>query len=97
MNAFDKVIKHIKQYINAQGNNKYNVRVKYIILPNVNDSIEQLNEWIDLCCNIGVKHIILDIETSYFVANQHNIPKHIYDMILFAENKADEKNMKISS
>ena len=96
MNSFDRVVKHIKQYIQAQGENKYNVRVKYIILPNVNDSIEQLNEWIDLCCNIGVKHIILDVETSYFVANQHNIPKHIYDMVSFAEQKAKEKGMKIS-
>lgn len=89
IDAFDRVIKNLKKYIKAQGENKHNVRVKYIIIPGINDSISQVEKWIDLCYTIGVKQIILDLETNYYYKNKDKIPKHIYEIIEYTKKKAN--------
>lgn len=94
--AFNKVINNLKKYINAQGEIKHNVRVKYIILPSINDSIDEVDKWISLCFNLGVRQIILDLETNYYLQNKNNIPDYIYEIIKYAENKAQDLGIKIN-
>lgn len=94
--SFNKVISNLKKYIKAQGEIKHNVRVKYIILPKVNDSIEEVEKWINLCYELGVKQIILDLETKYYLANKGNIPEYIYEIIQFAENKANDLGIMVN-
>ena len=96
IDKYNQVIKNIKNYVKAQNNNKKGVRLKYIILPGVNDTIENLQKWINLCINLNVKHIILDIETNYYLHNKNNIPLHIYEMIKHAEEEAEKNNLEIS-
>ena len=96
VDAFDKVISNLKKYIKSQGEIKHNVRVKYIILPGVNDSLSEVEKWINLCYSIGVKQIILDLETSYYLNNRNNIPEHIYKIIEYAENRAKEMGIIIN-
>ncbi|MGM9994178.1 MAG: radical SAM protein [Candidatus Avigastranaerophilus sp.] len=94
--AFDRVIRNLKKYIKAQGEIKHNVRVKYIILPGVNDSIEQVEKWITLCYDIGVKQIILDLETNYYLTNKNNIPDNIYEIIKYTEKKAKDLGIMVN-
>lgn len=96
VNKFDTVVNNLRRYANAQNLKKNMVCVKYIILPKINDTEEQIGEWAKLCSDIGIKHIIIDIETSYFMKNQNKLPKYIYDLISFTEKKAEELNLELS-
>ncbi len=96
IDKFNQVIKNIEHYIKAQNNNKKGVRLKYIILPEINDTKEYILKWINLCLQLGVKHIILDVETNYYLRSRNNIPKHIFEMIALAEQEAAYNNIEIS-
>lgn len=95
IDAFDKVIKNIKKYIKAQNEKKTAVRIKYIILPNINDSIEEMDNWLILCQNIGIKKVILDIETHWYLRNKNNIPEHIKELINHFKEKATDMGFEI--
>lgn len=96
IDKFNQVVKNIKKYVNAQGANKKGVRLKYIILPGVNDTIENIKNWINLCLTLRVEHIILDIETNYYLNNKNRLPFHIYDIIKYAEREAEKYKLEIS-
>ena len=88
IDAFDKVIKNMKKYVKAQAEKKTAVRIKYIILPNVNDTKEEIDNWLVLCQNIGVKKVILDVETNWYQKNKMNIPIRIKELISYFKERA---------
>ncbi len=90
IDAFDTVIKNLKKYIQAQGSAKTNVRVKYIILPGINDSIEEMEKWLLLCYKLNVKRIVLDVQTQYYTANKNNISQNIKNLIKYFKVRAGE-------
>lgn len=88
VNAFDTVVKNITKYVSMQKEPKDMVRLKFIILPGINDSIEEVEKWLQLCKKIGLKKVILDIETEWFLVNVNNIPEHINKIIDYAQTRA---------
>ena len=92
--AFDAVWKNIRAYAAAQGEDKYKAKTKYIIVPTVNDNMEEYKRWIDMSFEAGVRSIIIDIEGGWYHNNRHNIPEHIYEMIDFGQSYAESLGMK---
>ncbi len=86
--CFDEVVQNLKKYSTAQRQNKELVSTKYIILPGVNDNKKEMYSWIMLNKELGIKSLDLDIDIAWFHENHSNIPEHIYDLVLFAKNKA---------
>ncbi len=85
VDAYNKVIDTLKKYVKAQGNNKKMVRSKFIVIPNVNDTKEDVNKWLDETEKIGIQQVILDFESDWISKNAQNIPAYIddlYDYIL---------------
>ena len=93
--CYDDVIANLKKYANAQGNNKHLVSTKYIIIPGVNDTEQEIYSWLLLNQELGISHLDIDIEIAWFHQNHENIPQHIYDLVIFARNKAMNKGFKI--
>lgn len=62
VDKFNDVINNIKHYLRNTKTNKDRVVAKYIIVPNVNDSKEEIDKWITLCKDIGIKTMQPSIE-----------------------------------
>lgn len=86
---YDAVWNNIKKYAKAQGDNKYALTVKYIIIPGVNDNKAEIEMWINKCVEAGVRFVMLDLESSWFVLKYDKIPSEIYsDLIPFFKELA---------
>lgn len=70
--AYDVVWKNLEKYINCTKNNsKADVFVKYIIIPDCNDSVEEVKAFIAKCKSIDVKRILIDMEFTWIAKHQN--------------------------
>lgn len=94
VNCYEKVIKNISNYIKANKNPKSSVRVKYIIIPELNDNKEEIMKWYNLCLSMGVKVLILDVEASWYQENRC-IPEHIENLIKLIQENSKKDNIAL--
>ncbi len=94
VNHFNKVWENLAKYAQAQTSNKYKVKTKYIIFPGYNDTKEEIDKFFDLTVKSGIKSVVLDVESMWYVANKPNIDDFYYELLDYAENKTKEFNMK---
>lgn len=90
--TFDRVWNNLTQYAKIQ-NNKGLVKVKYIVIPGVNDTKEEINIWLDKCVECGIGYVIQEIESQWFYANRENIPQYIYDLFAYTRQLANDKGL----
>lgn len=68
VDSFDVVFENIKELLKIkQGESK--IRLKYIIIPQINDKIELIKEFIDKAYDIGVCDLIFDFEFNWYGDN----------------------------
>ncbi len=91
--CFDKVWENIRKYAQAQTDDKGLARTKYIIIPGVNDTVEELDKWFELTIDAGVRWIVLDIEAGWYGNNKDNIPQHVYDLLEYGIHRSKELGM----
>jgi pyruvate-formate lyase-activating enzyme len=89
---YETVIENLKKYNNKAIEGSV-LASKYLIIPEVNDDINEIDKWFDLCVNIGLKYIIVDVETEYLYKNPKRIPEIIPKMISHIQNRAKENNI----
>ena len=88
--CYDKVRETIRKYaLQTTFLGRYLVSAKYIIIPGINDSIEEIEKWMIANYNAGLYTTVLDIEENWYLKNKDNIPKHIFD---YAEKRAKQLN-----
>lgn len=90
IDAYDKVIENLKKYVKAQGEHKDKVRSKYIIIPDVNDSTEELEKWLQTSFDLGIKEVVIDVEGKWYLGIKNNLPTYIYDLISYVEKRTKE-------
>lgn len=91
----NKVWENIKHYRKKLNNEtSANVKVKYIIIPGINDSYEQITEFMQKIKEYDIKSIIVDIEYTYANRNINNISPHIYIIMDYIENFAKTNNIE---
>ena len=91
--CYDKVRETIRKYaLQTTFLGRYLVSAKYIIIPGINDSIEEIEKWMIANYNAGLYTTVLDIEENWYLKNKDNIPKHIFDLIKYAEKRAKQLN-----
>lgn len=95
VDKFEQVWNNIKKYAKAQKDNIYALRTKYILIENINDTKEQILNWLLLSKNSGVKIVILEIESDWFAHIQNNIPEHIVNLFNYFEEAAEELGLKV--
>lgn len=96
INAFDKVWKNIAKYINdSKKNHNAKIYIKYIIIPNINDSIEDVNNFIKKCEKVNCKNIVFSIDFNWLEKNKQvnidlrNLIVYIFDNYINANNSCN--------
>ncbi len=96
VDAFDNVCKNIEKYIKAAENNNQNLILKYIIIPGVNDNVNEIDKFFLLLNTIKVKTIAVDIEVQYARKyNNKDVSPHIYLLYDYFQHLADKFQIKI--
>lgn len=95
VDAYNKVVDTLKKYVKAQGNNKKMVRSKFIVIPNVNDTKEDINKWLDETEKIGIQSVILDFESDWILKNAQNIPSYIDDLYDYIETTTKSRGLDL--
>ncbi len=85
VNAYDIVWQNIEKYITATKNNPEGfVELKYIILPGINDNIEEAKAFIEKSKSIGCKIVLVTIEYEWLKNNKDNpVSKDMSDVIRY--------------
>lgn len=93
--CFDKVITNLKKYSTSQKEGKSCVWSKYIIVPNINDRMEEIIRWYDLTLSIGIKAVVLDVEREWFKSNNRTINSNMEKMIAEIQRRCEQDKIKI--
>lgn len=96
VDKFDIVCENLRKYIKALTNeNKDAVRLKYLITPGYNDSIEDVDSWLKLVKKLGIKYIAFDVELRYAAKNEQKyVSPHIYMLVDYMINRAEKLGLK---
>ena len=90
INAYDKVTNNLKKYAKAQ-KFSFNVISKYIIIPEINDTKEEIDKWMKFNKENNIQIITIDIENSWL--NKYRVSgadEKILDLIKYVRTKAQE-------
>ena len=95
VDCYDIVRQNIKQYAKFKTSSGIaNVSAKYIIIPGVNDSISEIDNWLMANKEDGLSYTILDIEENWYLDNKDNVPQHIYDLLNYTKQRSIEMGTK---
>ncbi len=91
VDCFDRVVRNIKNYINASDNAQDNITLKYILVDGVNDNVSEITGFVKLVKNLGINNIRLDFDyEKYKFTRNIYVPEYYFD--LYKEfNKLSEK------
>ena len=70
-----------------------NVKVKYIIIPGINDTIEEITAFFNKIKNIEIKSVIVDVEYTYANRNINNVSPHVYMLMDYIEEFCNQNNI----
>lgn len=94
VNCFNKVWDNIKKYAKMQKEPSL-LKVKYIIIPGINDNKEEIDKWFDLVLKYGVKAVSLSVEQHWYFKNHPNFPDSIYEIMNYIKNKAEKLGLDL--
>ena len=93
VDKFDVVCNNIEKYARAV-KDPYNLMIKYIIVPGINDNIHEIDLFFKLMKKLNVKCVAIDIEDNYArVYNYKNVSPHIYLLYDYFIYLAKKNNM----
>jgi len=64
VDAFDKVMDSLTKYA-ATEKSRDAIRLKYIIIPTINDNISEFKKFLKIAQKLGVRNLIIDIDARY--------------------------------
>ncbi len=93
VDAYDIVRENVKKYASAQVLRRHALTpdlymlgsicagTKFIIIPGINDTEEEVENWIKRDVQDGIHTTIIDIEENWYKENEQNLPQSIFDFI----------------
>ena len=75
---YDKVWENVKKYASVQPQAD-RVKTKFILIPDVNDTKDEIDAWISKSIDCGVKHLAFDVEMMWYNKNKDNIPQYVLE------------------
>ncbi len=91
---YDKVWENVSKYASVQPEMN-RVKTKFIVIPDVNDTKEEIDAWIAKSIEVGVKHLVIDLEMMYYDKNKQSIPDSIYDLFEYAIKSIEKAGLDI--
>lgn len=96
--CFENVCETVKKYSECLSDStRHLVKLKYIIIPGYNDSIEEIDKWLDIVVKNNLKNIIVDIEYIYARHSINSISEHVYFLIDYIKQKAKDYNLEFET
>ena len=96
INGYKCVLLNTKKYANAEPKDKKPiVSTKYIIIPNYNDNVEELEKWIQASVDCGARSLAIDIEHKWFDIQRQKraLPDRARFMLQYVARRAKELNL----
>lgn len=96
VDSFENVWANLKKYSSAQNKNKIQVKAKYIIIPNVNDSNKDIDDFFNKVIESSINSVRMDIEMNWYNENRSNDEKltHMFELLKYSEEKSRELSIK---
>jgi len=94
VDCYNKVMENIQKYAIANRYGHGLVTSKYIIIPNINDNIKSIDEWLMETKRVGGKWIALDIEDVWYKMNRITISDYYLDLVNYVIRRAEELGMR---
>lgn len=91
--SFDKVWKNLKRYASHQ-QDPFAVKVKYIVIPGLNDNKEEIELWLKKAKENGINCVLQEIESKWFYARRDNVPDEIIEFFNYTKEKAQSLGLK---
>lgn len=92
--CFDKVWENIKEYA-KHAKTPDLVKVKYILIPDINDSKSEIDKWFELVIDCGVKYIACDVEQNWYFSNDEKYKNKMYEMADYIKEKAEQYGLDL--
>lgn len=91
--TYDRFWGNLKKYVDAQKINYTQVKSKFIIIKNMNDTKEQINSFLEKSKEIGIKRVIFDIECDdirHFLSKPNKeMAIYFNELINYAQHQAE--------
>lgn len=91
---YDKVWENIEKYARVQPVNDC-VKTKFILIPEVNDTKEEINAWIEKSISAGVKYLAFDIEMMWYNKNSEHLPDRLFEIVQYAFDTINEYGLNV--
>lgn len=91
---YDIVWENISKYALVQPESN-RVKTKFIVIPDVNDTKEEIQAWVEKSICSGVKHLALDLELFYYERNKENLPDNLLDLFEYAIKLINQKGLDV--
>ncbi|MBQ8886683.1 MAG: radical SAM protein [Candidatus Gastranaerophilales bacterium] len=96
VDCLDTVIDNLKAYANVDAKALERIILKYIIIREVNDNVEEIQKFIDVVTSLGIKHVQLDVDFVEFgLDNDKQVPDYYFDLIKTFNELASKNNIKV--
>ena len=93
VDKFDELVENLKKYVQLP----ILLRLKYILVRGVNDTKEEIECYINLMRELGIKNseLMIDQCDSEFLQNgEFKIPQYYYELFEFYKQKCEENNIE---
>lgn len=91
--SYDNVWKNLKEYAKNQPKGADNVKTKYIIVPNLNDSKEEINLWLEKSRELNIKSVVLNLDFNWLMQNIDSSLMPLYNLMKYTQDRAWELGM----
>lgn len=98
VDCFDTITNNIKNYVKESENAKENIILKYIIVDDINDTNEQIINFINLADSLQVRKVRLDFDyNKYKFARHDKVPQKYFELYSTFNDRAKELGLKIET
>lgn len=97
VDKFNDCVNNLRKY--AQSPHKDRINVKYILVENKNDNIEEITKFIELMSSIGIFVVEFSIDYKYVLftdLDKTPLPAHYKDLFIHFKNQCEEKGISLS-
>ena len=79
VDAFDKVMNSLEKYAQTEKSREA-IRLKYIIIPTINDNIREFKKFLKIAEKLGVRNLIIDIDARYSRISNYKIDDYFINL-----------------
>ncbi|MBQ9245749.1 radical SAM protein [bacterium] len=104
VDKFNKVWENIAKYASTklvqEPQNPYYTKVetKFILIPEVNTTKNEIDNWLELSIKAGIKSIVIDVEDVYckkILAEDKEMPDYLVELSKYIVQRAKELNLNL--